>query len=363
MRLLVTGGCGFIGQHVVGAALERGHTVHVLDSLRADVHPHAPAPPEGAAFTEGDVRDVVVLDRLLPRTDAVIHLAAKVGLGVDVDDYPDYAASNDVGTATLLAAMSRHEVHRLTQASSMVVYGEGLAQCPEHGTMPVPPRVESDLAAGTFDPRCPRCERPLGSGLVPESTPPDPRNAYAVAKLAQEMYASVWARETGGGVVSLRYHNVYGPGMPEHTPYAGVASLFTAMIRRGEPPTVYEDGGQRRDFIHVRDIARATVRAAEHDMSGEHVAYNVGSGVPRTVLDLASALSRALTGPAPVVTGAYRLGDVRHITADSSAVRRALDWTPTEDFEAGVAELSEPDASHREPTPGGSPTPRPDSGS
>jgi dTDP-L-rhamnose 4-epimerase len=340
MRVLLTGGAGFIGRHVLRELLARGHDVRVLDSLRPDVHgADKSGVLEGAALQVGDVRDAEAVARALDGIETVVHLAAKVGLGVDVYDLPDYASSNDAGTAVLLAEMARKGVGRLTLASSMVVYGEGLARCSEHGLVAPAPRTEAALAAGQFEPPCPICGRALGPMLVDEATPLDPRNAYASSKAAQEFYASNWARITGGSVAALRYHNVYGPGMPRDTPYAGVAAIFTSALRRGEAPRVFEDGRQRRDFIHVRDVARATVLASEKNSSGVR-AYNVGSGTPRTVGDMAAALADALEGPKPEVTGQYRLGDVRHITADSSRLRSELNWSAQVEFRDGMAELA-----------------------
>lgn len=341
MRVLLTGGAGFIGQHVLRELLARGHDVAVVDSLRADVHRDGKtwAPPAGVAFYEADMRDCDALDRAVAGREAVIHLAAKVGLGVDVGDLPDYASSNDAGTAELLAAMARANVLRLTLASSMVVYGEGLGRCPEHGAVTPAPRQPSALASGKFEPPCPVCGRALETTLVSENDPLDPRNAYATSKVAQEYYAANWARVTGGCVAALRYHNVYGPGMPRDTPYAGVAAIFTSALRRGEAPKVFEDGRQRRDFVHVRDVASATVVACEEHAAGVR-AFNVGSGTPRTVGDMAQALARALDGRQPEVTGQFRLGDVRHITADSSRLRAELKWTPRVDFADGMQELA-----------------------
>jgi len=340
MRVLLTGGAGFIGRHTLAALLARGHSVRVMDSLREDVHHGRPyTPPTGVELQVADIRDAAACDKALAGIDAVIHLAAKVGLGVDVQDLPDYASSNDLGAAVLFAAMARAGIGRLTLASSMVAYGEGLALCPEHGLVPPAPRLEAALKAGEFEPPCPHCGKPLAAQLVAEDTPFDPRNAYASSKVAQEFYASNWSRVTGGSAAMMRYHNVYGPGMPRDTPYAGVAAIFTSALRRGEAPRVFEDGGQRRDFIHVRDIAAATVDACEKHMAGVD-AFNVGSGTPRTVGEMAQALAEALQGPSPVVTGGFRLGDVRHITADSRRLRELLDWQPQVSFADGMAELA-----------------------
>lgn len=340
MRALLTGGAGFIGLHVLRALLARGHEVRVMDSLRPDVHATRNVNAlDGVELQIADVRDAAAVDRALKGVDAVLHLAAKVGLGVDVSDLPDYASSNDAGTAELLAGMARAGVTRLTLASSMVVYGEGLGVCPEHGAVRPGPRIEATLAAGDFEPPCPICGRPLDTSLVDESAPLDPRNAYASSKVAQEFYAANWARVTGGSVASLRYHNVYGPGMPRDTPYAGVAAIFTSALRKGEAPKVFEDGRQRRDFVHVRDVATATVLTCEKHVDGIR-SFNVGSGTPRTVGEMAKALAEALKGPQPVTTGHYRLGDVRHITADSSRLRTELGWAPQVEFANGMAELA-----------------------
>ncbi|MGI8879902.1 MAG: NAD-dependent epimerase/dehydratase family protein [Jatrophihabitans sp.] len=341
MRVLLTGGAGFIGSHVLSVLLERGHDVRVLDSLRADVHHGVePSLPSDTELVVADVRDAAAVTSALRDVDVVCHLAAKVGLGVDVADLPDYADSNDHGTAVLLAAMAGAGVGRLTLASSMVFYGEGVGQCPEHGAVRPGPRREADLREGRFEPPCPICGRELATALVGEDVGADPRNAYAASKVAQENYAGAWARSTGGSAAMLRFHNVYGPGMPADTPYAGVAAIFTSALRRGDAPRVFEDGGQRRDFVHVRDIATATVAAAEQHDDGVR-AFNVGSGRPRTVGEMAAELARALGGPAPVATGEFRLGDVRHITADSSLLRDSLGWSADEDFAAGMAELAD----------------------
>lgn len=337
-RILLTGGAGFIGTHVRAALADGGHDVVVLDSLRPDVHRHRVV---GDGILVGDVRVPADVDHALDGVDAVIHLAAKVGLGVDVADLPDYADSNVHGTASLLAAMARAGVTRLVLASSMVVYGEGLGRCPQHGDVRPGPRRVADLAAGRFEPPCPVCGAELAPALVGEDAPLDPRNVYAASKVGQEQFAASWARATGGSVAALRYHNVYGPGLPKDAPYAGVAALFLSALRRGDAPQVFEDGAMRRDFVHVRDVAAATVAALQHTDGVR--AYNVGSGRPRTVGEMAAALASAVGGLAPLVTGRYRLGDVRHVTADSGRARAELGWLPRVDFADGIAELAAAD--------------------
>lgn len=331
MRILVTGGSGFIGSAVCPALERAGHEPIVLD-LRAG---------DGAASVRADVRDVEAVGAALRGVDAVVHLAAKVGVERSFADAPDYVAHNDVGTAALLAAMAGAGVQRLVLASSMVVYGEGLGRCLEHGPVGPAPRRPADLAAGRFEPPCPRCGAALLPELVGEDAPLDPRSVYAATKVAQEHLAACWARQTDAAVTALRFHNVYGPGLPLGTPYAGVAALFRTEVLAGRAPQVTEDGGQRRDFVHVRDVARACAAAVGADAvpAGTSRAYNVGSGVPRTVLQLASALALAAGAPEPVVTGAARLADVRHVTASSARAARELGWSAVEDLDATLPEL------------------------
>ncbi|MFI1720822.1 NAD-dependent epimerase/dehydratase family protein [Streptomyces sp. NPDC020489] len=327
MRVLVTGGAGFIGSHVIDALRAHGHEPVVYD-VRED--------------PTADVRDPAAVTRALAGVDAVCHQAAMVGLGNGVADAADYISHNDLGTAVLLTAMADAGVRRLVLAGSMVVYGEGRYACPRHGVVRPGPRVVADLSAGRFEPPCPRCGAALSPGLVGEDAPVDPRNVYATTKLAQEHLAGAWARVTGCRAVSLRYHNVYGPRMPRDTPYAGVASFFRSALARGEAPRVFEDGRQLRDFVHVRDVAAANVAALENGgPTGVLTVYNTGSGEPRTVGEMARALAAATGGPEPVVTGEYRLGDVRHITADSARLRAELGWKPQVRLEDGMREFAE----------------------
>jgi dTDP-L-rhamnose 4-epimerase len=326
MRVLVTGGAGSIGSQIIEALAAHGHEPLLYD-VRSD-----PA---------SDVRDPDAVRHALGGVDAVCHQAAMVGLGADFADAPGYVSHNDLGTAVLLAAMAEAGVRRLVLAGSMVVYGEGRYACAVHGTVRPGPRAVADLDAGRFEPPCPRCGAALSPGLVDEDAPVDPRNVYAATKLTQEHLAASWARATGGSAVALRYHNVYGPGMPRDTPYAGVASFFRSALARGAAPRVFEDGGQRRDFVHVRDVAAANLAALEaSSRDGALTSYNTGSGEPHTVGEMARALAEAYGGPEPVVTGEYRLGDVRHITADSARLRAELGWKAEVGFGEGMREFA-----------------------
>jgi dTDP-L-rhamnose 4-epimerase len=223
----------------------------------------------------------------------------------------------------------------------MVVYGEGAYTCPRHGAVAPAPRRREDLEAGMFEPPCPSCGERLEPGLVPESAPLDPRNAYAASKVAQEHLSATWARSTGGTATALRYHNVYGPRMPRDTPYAGVAAIFRSSLEREEAPQVFEDGGQRRNFVHVRDVAAANLAALHRPGApGSLTTYNVGSRQPATIGDMAAALAAAAGGPEPVVTGRYRLGDVRHVTASTEKAAQELGWSASVAFDAGMREFA-----------------------
>ena len=369
MRVLVTGAAGFIGSHVAEALTAAGHEVRWLDSLSPAVHNGKPAyVPNGSSFLRADIRDSSAMSDALEGVDAVCHLAAMVGLGVSLADLPLYADVNMTGTAVLLDAMGRRGVSRLVLSSSMVVYGEGAYACPSDScpagagepVRPLP-RAAADLDAGVFDPRCPSCGAPLSVSRVLEDAALDPRNAYATSKLAQEHLAANWARLTGGTCVALRYHNVYGPRMPRDTPYSGVAAIFRSCLENGQPPRVFEDGGQLRDFVHVRDVAACNVLALSAACSsvpaGMLRAYNVASGTPRTVGEMASALAAAFGGSVqPKITGEYRLGDVRHIVASPEAAARDLGFRAAVDFTDGVTEFARaplrcaPDGKNRHPT-------------
>ncbi len=324
MKVLLTGSAGFIGRAVARR----------LGELAVDLRPY-----DRVVDIADDIGDLDRIRTAARGCDAVVHLAAKVGLGVDVSDFDDYARQNALGSAVLLRAAAEAGVQRVVYASSMVVYGEGGYRCVVHGTVRPGPRRPTELAAGRFEPPCPRCGRSLEPILVTEDAPLDPRNAYAATKLHGEHLAAAWCRETGGQVAALRFHNVYGPGLPLDTPYAGVAALFVSRVAAGLPPLVFEDGRQRRDFVHVDDVAAAVAAATTGALPEGCTALNIGSGRITTVGEMAAAVAAAMNGPDPVTTGSYRLGDVRHVTADSSRARDLLDWRPERSLEDGVRDL------------------------
>ena len=326
MRIVVTGGAGFIGSHIVDVLVADGHEVVVIDNLDPAAHDGRPDWLHGGArYLWRDVRDPGVWAQVLPGTDAICHQAAKVGLGVDLGDIRDYVSVNGDGTATMLWSMHRADWSGpLVLASSMVVYGEGSYRCGAHGTVRPGPRRRDDLEAGRFEPRCPECDQPLTPGLVGEDAPIDPRNVYAATKVHQEHLCTAWAREHGTTATALRYHNVYGARMPRDTPYAGVASIFRSRLASGRPPLVFEDGAQRRDFVHVEDVARANIAALTAPVPYDG-ALNIASGRPRTLLDMARVLADADGhGHEPRTTGQFRIGDVRHVVADPTRARSAI---------------------------------------
>lgn len=337
MRILLTGAAGFIGARVHTALRDAGHDVVAVDAMLGAAHgPGAEPPPECQVV---DIRDAAALAPLLEGVDAVCHQAAVVGAGVNAADAPAYGSHNDYGTTVLLAEMFAVGCQRLVLASSMVVYGQGRYDCLEHGPVDPLPRTRTDLDAGVFEHRCPVCGEPVRWRLVGEDAPLRPRSLYAASKTAQEHYALSWAESTGGSVVALRYHNVYGPHMPRDTPYSGVAAIFRSELESGDVPRVFEDGGQMRDFVHVDDIAAANVAALEAGQAGFD-AFNICSGRPISIMEVASELCDARGDAPPVVTGQYRSGDVRHIVADPAKAARLLGFQAAVDPHDGLREFA-----------------------
>lgn len=341
MKVVVTGGAGFIGSHIVDELVTSGHEVAVIDDLDPTAHHGVPAGLNtGASYVWRSVLDHAAWKDLLRGADAVCHQAAKVGLGVNFADVTDYVRRNDLGTAVMLHAL--HDsgfAGRLVLASSMVVYGEGRYRCAQDGIVRPGRRLIADLDAGRYEPPCPVCGGQLEPQPVPEDHWLDPRNVYATTKLAQEGLCAAYEREhPGTTVTALRYHNVYGPRMPRDTPYAGVASLFRSAYERDESPRLFEDGGQLRDFVHVADVAHANVLALTND-NATTGPLNICSGTPHSVLEMAIALQPA-RGPSPKVVGGHRLGDVRHIFASPARAAAQLGFRARVTFQEGMSEFA-----------------------
>lgn len=342
-RVLITGGAGFIGAHLAAELLETGCAVRVLDNLDPQVHPERRRPrylSSEAEFVFGDVRSIDMVRGALRGVDAVCHLAAAVGVGQSMYEIERYTAVNDLGTAVLLEAMIDSDVRCLLVASSMSIYGEGLA-CGPGGICDPPPRSLDQLKAGRWDPETDDGV-PLEPLPTPETKMPALGSIYALNKYNQERMCLIFGRAYGIKVVATRFFNVYGPNQALSNPYTGVLAIFAARILNRKPPLVFEDGMQRRDFVHVRDIARACRLALETPAAAGQV-VNIGSGQSRSVLEVAALLAAATghRGVRPLCTGKYRIGDIRHCFADISLAHRLLGFEPQVAFNDGLEELAD----------------------
>ena len=341
--VLITGGSGFIGRHLARALLARGDRVRVLDSLIEQVHPDRTPPAEldpAVELVVGDIRDEARVRAALDGADAVVHLAAEVGVGQSMYAVERYTSVNDYGTAVLFQALIARPVRRVVVASSMSIYGEGLYRSAD-GTL-----VEDAVRAGRapdggWDPTDAQ-GRPLVPVPTPESKRPALRSVYAIGKYVQERMTLTLTRQYGMEGAALRLWNIYGPGQALSNPYTGVLAIFAARIANGKPPMVFEDGRQRRDFVHVRDVARAFLLALARPEADGGV-FNIGSGEDRTVEEVALLQAASMGRPdlRPEITGQARAGDIRHNIPDLAKARAELGYEPQESFAAGLAELAE----------------------
>lgn len=342
-HVLITGGAGFIGSHVADALLARGHRVRVLDCLAPQVHGAERARPSYLSpeveLHVGDVRDRDAVQRALRGVDGVIHLAAAVGVGQSMYAVEHYVSTNAGGTAVLMEALARAPVARLVVASSMSLYGEGLYRDEDGRLVTMARRRRDALAAGRWEP-LDEHERPLEPLPTPEWKAPDLASVYALTKHDQERLCLMLAEAQGIEAVALRLFNVYGPRQALSNPYTGVLAIFAARLLNHRPPLLFEDGRQRRDFVSVHDVARAFVLAYEaQGVAGR--TFNIGSGQPRMVREVADAMARALHEDVePELVGKVRVGDIRHCFADITAARQGLGYEPSVGWQAGVDELA-----------------------
>ena len=340
--ILVTGGAGFIGSHLIDGLLEKGHRVRVLDAFVAQVHGTSPYQlPSDVEVIRGDVRERSVVERALEDVEVVFHEAAEVGVGQSMYEIERYVGANTFGTATLLEALvgRRRQVRKLIVASSMSIYGEGAYSCGACGPVAPQLRQVAQLESRNWEMRCPQCADELEPVATPETKPLDPASVYAVTKQDQEQLCIIVGRAYGIPTVALRYFNVYGARQALSNPYTGVAAIFSSRLLNGQPPLIFEDGLQSRDFTHVQDIVQANLRAMESDAADFQV-INVGTGVATSIGRVAQLLAEGLgVTTEPKTVGRFREGDIRHCFADISRARKLLGYEPTVSLEEGIPQL------------------------
>lgn len=341
--VLITGGAGFIGSHVCDVLLATNYDVRVLDNLAPQVHGSQRRRPSylssDVELVIGNICDPIAIERALRGVDRVLHLASAVGVGQSMYDIAAYVQANELGTAILLEALSKQPVARLVVASSMSIYGEGLCRT-ETGDLVAPrERSAEQLRDGEWDLR-----HEDGSALSPVPTPETKQamlsSVYALNKFCQERLCLMTGKAYGIPTAALRFFNVYGPRQALSNPYTGVLAIFAARLLNGRAPMVFEDGRQRRDFVHVHDVAEACRLALESDWSGE--TFNIGSGQSRSILSVANDLADVMgrSDLAPQLTGKYRAGDIRHCFADIGKSERLLGFVPRVAFSHGLEELA-----------------------
>jgi dTDP-L-rhamnose 4-epimerase len=345
-NVLVTGGAGYIGSHLVDALVGRDYRVTVLDNLEPQVHRSGTWPSYANAqveYVRGDVRDRAVFEPLVLAADAVVHFGAAVSIGQSMYQVDRYVDVNTRGTALLLDMLvnTKHHVEKVIVASSIGVYGEGAYRCATHGVVAPPIRSEQQLAARDWEQHCPQCDRHVASIPTPEDKPLYRDNIYSMTKYHQEEMVLLIGKTYSIPAVAPRFFNVYGPRQSLSNPYAGVAAIWLSRLLNDKRPVVFEDGGQLRDFVSIHDVVDCLVLMLEQP-GADYLPVNVGSGETVTILEIAQMLNRLLgTSIEPEVTQTGRKFDIRHNTADISRARQTLGFAPKVSLEQGFAELIE----------------------
>ncbi len=342
-KILVTGGAGFVGSHLVDALLSEGHEVRVFDNLTPQVHSNGRPEylAQGIEFINGDMRDIDAVQSAIRGVDVIYHLAAAVGVGQSMYEISNYMASNTQGTANLLQAIldQKSKIEKLIVASSMSIYGEGKYWCNSCGEVAPKPRGNDQLKSKQWEVKCVYCDRGLKPIATDETKPLQCTSIYALSKKDQEEMCLLFGRTYEVPVVALRFFNIYGTRQALSNPYTGVAAIFASRLLNDNAPMVFEDGRQMRDFVSVHDIVQANLLAMK-PKCGDGMALNIGSGDPISISDVARTLTTELGKTIPTdITGKYRAGDIRHCFADISCARRVLGYEPKYKFADGVREL------------------------
>ena len=343
MKILITGGAGFIGQHLARFLLKQNVSITILDNFLPQVHGNAGQLPTDLAtavrLVRGDVADPAAMRDALHGVERIVHLAAETGTGQSMYEVGRYARTNLEGTAQLfdvLAKAANHKLDRIVVASSRAIYGEGAYRCDRDGLVYPQPRSSAEKQAGSFDPLCPVCHDICAAIATPESAPPQPSSFYGLSKLTQEQMVLLFGHVLDIPAVALRYQNVFGPGQSLQNPYTGILAIFSNLARIGEPIRVFEDGMESRDFVYIDDVVAATVAALLLPMQGCH-SINIGSGKRTTVLEVAGQINAYFGGRSAVqVTGAFREGDIRHGFAYLKLARQLLGYQPAWKFREGL---------------------------
>jgi len=346
-KVLVTGGAGFIGSHLVDALIAEGHEVKVFDNLDPQVHGKEQKVPDylnkEAYFIQGDMRDRDSLKKAIEGVEVIFHQAAVVGVAQSMYEVKRYIESNTLGTAILwdILVNDKHQVSKVIIASSMSNYGEGEYECPQCGIIHPRLRERSQLQKGNWEMICPNCSSQLNPIPTRETKPLMPTSIYAISKKDQEEMSLVLGQAYKIPVVALRYFNVYGPRQALSNPYTGVVAIFSSRLLNNNPPLIFEDGNQSRDFIHVKDIVQANLLALKKQEADYNV-FNVGTGHPVTILEVANSLIQKLNPSIkPQIINKFREGDIRHCYSDISKIKEKLGFEPKISFEQGFSDLIE----------------------
>lgn len=345
-NILITGGAGFIGSNLSLALINKGYNVRVIDNLSPQIHGNKPSETsplyqsieKKVEFFKGDVTNFKDFAKALKGQDAVVHLAAETGTGQSMYEIKKYCDVNIGGTALLLDILTnqKHSIKKIIVASSRAIYGEGKYKCKKHGIVYPTARENEDLGKKDFDCKCPLCHKSLELMATSEDSQISPSSVYGITKYTQEQMVLTVSKSLNIPSVAFRYQNVYGPGQSLSNPYTGILSIFSTQIRNGNNINVFEDGRESRDFVYIDDVVQATILGLERN-EANYMALNVGAGRPIDVLKVAEILKTNYDSDSKIiVSGNYRLGDIRHNYANLDKIKGLLNYSPMVSFEEGI---------------------------